>query len=128
MPERNLADIFLTAAMRDAQAYVKLASDPELHDSLAGFHAQQSIEKAIKAVLAHARVRFRRTHDIAELLDVLHDAGIASPPCADRLDEFNPYAIEMRYGLVEPEGLDRPGTETMISAVLDWANERLSRR
>jgi HEPN domain-containing protein len=117
----------LTAARHDSLAYAKLASDPELHDSLAGFHAQQAIEKAIKAVLAHARIRFRRTHDIAELMDVLQDVGLAPPPFADRLDEFNPYAIEARYGLIEPQGLDRPATQTMILAVLDWANEQIPR-
>lgn len=32
------AETFLIAAERDQQAYRVLASDPSLHDSLAGFH------------------------------------------------------------------------------------------
>ena len=60
MAEYDVAAIFLIAAKRDVQAFLKLAEDPSLHDSLARFHAQQAVEKSIKAVLAHAGVIFRR--------------------------------------------------------------------
>lgn len=121
MAERTLAETFLLAAERDEQAYRKLADDPTLHDSLAGFHAQQAVEKALKAVLAHAGIAFRRTHDIAELLDRLEDSGFPAPPHADRLDELNPYAVEMRYGLIEPSGLDRPATARWVGEVIAWS-------
>jgi HEPN domain-containing protein len=121
MDERTLAGIFLLAAERDEQAFRKLADDLSLHDSLAGFHAQQAVEKALKAVLAHAGVAFRRTHDIAELLDLLEDCGFSAPPHADRLDELNPYAVEMRYGLIEPSGLNRPATARWVHDVIDWS-------
>jgi HEPN domain-containing protein len=64
---------------------------------------------------------FLRTHDIAELLDLLADSGLRVPPHADSLDELNPYAVEMRYGLVQPSGLDRTGTLSILDAVLEWA-------
>lgn len=98
-------EILLVAAERDQQAFSRLAEDPNLHDSLAGFHAQQAVEKALKAVLAQAVVVFRRTHDIAELLDRLEDAGITSSLHAAHLDELTAYAIEMRDGPIEPSGL-----------------------
>lgn len=104
MVEPRLAEILLTAAERDRQGFAKLAEDTTLHDSLCGFHAQRTVEKALKAVLAHAGVIFRRTHDIAELLDLLEDTQIQAPPHAEQLDELNPYAVEMRYGLVGVSG------------------------
>jgi HEPN domain-containing protein len=125
MDERTLAETFLLAAERDQQAFRKLADDPTLHDSLAGFHAQQAVEKALKAVLAHAGVAFRRTHDIAELLDYLEDSDLPAPPYADRLDELNPYAVEMRYGLIEPSGLDRTATACWVKDVIYWAGALL---
>lgn len=125
MAERTLAETFLLAAERDQQAFRKLADDPTLHDSLAGFHAQQAVEKALKAVLVQAGIVFRRTHDIAELLDLIEDSGLPAPPHADRLDELNPYAVEMRYGLVEPTGLDRPATARWLSEVIDWSRARI---
>lgn len=125
MVERTLAEILLVAAERDQQAFNTLAEDPSLHDSLAGFHAQQAVEKALKAVLAQEAVVFRRTHDIAELLDLLEDARLGAPPHAAHLDELNPYAVEMRYGLIEPSGLDRRRTACWVFDVIQWARARL---
>jgi HEPN domain-containing protein len=96
-----------------------------LHDSLCGFHAQQSVEKALKAVLAHASVVFRRTHDIAELLDLIEDSNIDLPPHARYLDELTPYAVEMRYGLVGVSGLDRQELARVLQDVLEWSRTRL---
>jgi HEPN domain-containing protein len=121
MAESTLAEVLLALAKQDALAFRKLSDDADVHDALVGFHAQQAVEKALKAVLAHARVVFRRTHDIAELLDLLSDSALPLPPHADRLDELNPYAVEMRYGLVEPSGLDRTGTGAVLDHVLAWA-------
>ena len=122
MSDASFARTLLELARRDEQAFRKLASDPDLHDSLAGFHAQQVIEKALKAVLSQSGVTFRRTHDIAELLDLLADSGLPAPPHADRLDELTPYAVDYRYGLIEPTGLDRAATERVLADVLGWAS------
>lgn len=120
MAERTIAETLLISAERDRQAFLKLSGDPALHDSLAGFHAQQAVEKALKAVLSQAEVAFRRTHDLAELLDLLADSGLPAPPHADLLDELNPYAVEMRYGLVEPAGLDRAVTSLWVEDLVAW--------
>lgn len=121
MARGSLADMLLTSASQDALAFNKLADEVDAGDALVGFHAQQAVEKAIKAVLSHAGVVFRRTHDIAELLDLLADSSLAVPPHNERLDELNPYAVEMRYGLVEPGALDRQVIKIVIQDVLDWA-------
>lgn len=127
MGEPTVAEILLARAEQDALAYRKLAGDAQIHDVLIGFHAQQAVEKSIKAILAHGGIAFRRTHDIAELLDLLADSSLPSPPHADRLDELNPYAVELRYGLIEPGKLDRAGTQKMLDAVLEWARATIFR-
>ncbi len=81
----------------------------------------------MKAVLAHAGVAFRRTHDFAELLDLLGDAGCDAPPNAECLDELSPYAVEARYGLVEPGALDREAATLMVATIIAWAEDRLSK-
>jgi len=43
---------------------------------------------------------FLRTCDIAEFLDLLADSGLRVPTHAVYQDEFNPFAVEMRYGLL----------------------------
>ncbi len=127
MAETSVARLMLAAARRDEQAFRALAALPAMNDAVIGFHAHQCVEKALKAVLAHAGIAFRRTHDIAELLDLLSDAGVVSPPHADRLDELNPFAVEARYGLVEPGALDRDAATLMVGAVVAWADDLLSK-
>lgn len=43
------------------------------------FHAQQAVEKAIKAVLLFYKIDFPFTHDLQELLDTIQSAGIQIP-------------------------------------------------
>jgi HEPN domain-containing protein len=126
MAEESVAKLLLAATRRDQQAFGVLVAMPDMNDAVIGFHAHQCIEKALKATLAHAGIQFRRTHDIAELLDLLHDSGRGPPPFSERLDELNPYAVESRYGLVEPAGLDRAAASRMVEAVVDWAETQLA--
>jgi HEPN domain-containing protein len=117
----DFARQLLTAAERDLRVWRKLVDDMDIHDAMLGFHAQQAVEKCLKAVLARARVAFRRTHDIAELMDALSDAGLSPPPHAQRLDELNPFAVEARYGMTTEQGLDRPVAGEWVEAVFAWA-------
>lgn len=122
----DLAQRFLALAEQDRGVFEKLADDPAMPDAAVGFFAQQTAEKSLKAVLVRHGVEFRRTHDLAELLDALADATGLAPPHADTLDELNPYAVEFRYGLVEPRGLDRPGVRAVVDALLDWARTQVA--
>jgi hypothetical protein len=45
------AELLLRKAQQDESALEKLISDPALPDEIIGFHAQQAIEKTLKAVL-----------------------------------------------------------------------------
>jgi len=58
-----------------------------------------------------------------ELLDILADAGAPLPPDADTLDELTPYAVEFRYGFVEPAGLDRNAVKRAVEEVRVWAEQ-----
>jgi HEPN domain-containing protein len=61
------------------------------------FHAQQSAEKALKAVLLHASIDFPFTHDVGQLLNTLETGGIAVPDELKEIDLLTPYAVESRY-------------------------------
>ena len=121
MPDPDFAEQLLTAAERDLTVWRKLVNDAEVHDVVLGFHAQQAVEKLLKAVLARAGVVFRRTHDLAELLDVLHDAGLPDPPHAERLDELNPFAVEARYGMGGEGLLMRAEVGRWLDTLWAWA-------
>jgi HEPN domain-containing protein len=70
-----------------------------LDDSLAAvvcFHAQQAVEKLLKALLVFAGVPSARTHDVIRLAQLL-PGDLAPPvPLAD-LAPLNRYAVEARY-------------------------------
>lgn len=125
MAPLEFASQLLEAAQNDLMVWHKLVNDTEVHDSMLGFHAQQSVEKCLKAVLAKRRVAFRRTHDLAELLDAIADAGLVAPPFADCLDELNPFAVEARYGMGGEQPLNRALVSSWIEASFDWASQSL---
>lgn len=54
----------------------RLIDIPEVVDETLGFHAQQAVEKLIKAVLVRNGVAYDRTHNIAYLLTLLDGAGV----------------------------------------------------
>ncbi len=116
--------LLLASAQQDFAACQVLASSTSIGDAVVGFHAQQSIEKSLKAVLSARMIEFRRTHDLVSLLDLLQDHKLPVPPQADWLDELNPYAVEARYGTIEPEGLDRSRALMAAEQVLEWAHHQ----
>lgn len=122
---KTVAQMLVDAAAQDLAACTLLSSGVGIGDAVVGFHAQQAVEKSIKAVLSARGIEFRRTHDLVTLLDLIQDNGIQMPPGADWLDELNPYAVEARYGTIDPEGLDRSGIASVVAQVIAWAKFHL---
>jgi HEPN domain-containing protein len=78
-PQREEALRSLRLADRDIAAFEALLRHPEVPAAIACFHAQQAIEKSLKAVLFSRLVEFRRTHDPIELSALLERNGIQIP-------------------------------------------------
>ncbi len=90
------------------------------------FHAQQAVEKMIKAVLAHNDVSFERTHNIAYLLTLLDSAGIPKPGNAGNLPNLSPWAAELRYAR-QPEAVpDRAEMRSLVEQARVWAKAQLA--
>jgi hypothetical protein len=54
------ARLLLRKAAQDEFVLLKLIPDPASPDEMIGFHAQQAIEKMLKAVLAAKAIQYRR--------------------------------------------------------------------
>lgn len=117
----DLARRFLAVADRDIKTLHLLISSADSDDQVIGFHAQQAVEKCLKAVLAANQITFRKTHDLVELLDLLRDKGRTLPPNADSLDTLNPFAVTLRYDLFEAESVDRDWIGETVATVRIWA-------
>ena len=126
MADVSVALMLLSAAQQDEAACILLSAGAGIGDAVVGFHAQQAVEKSLKAVLSARGIEFRRTHDLVSLLDFLEDQGIAEPPGADWLDELNPYAVEARYGAIEPGGLDRARVVVVVRQIIEWATQHIA--
>jgi HEPN domain-containing protein len=121
----DLARQFLTVADNDIKAFRRLADDNDIADASVGFHAQQAVEKCLKAVLALRSIKFRRKHDLDELIELFEQHSLPLPPMSDVLDELNPYAVTLRYDLLDVESLDRERAKEIVNAVRQWAEEQI---
>ena len=122
----SVAAMMLRSAGFDVAACKALDAAPGMADSVIGFHAQQACEKCLKATLATQGVEIPRSHDLLRLIELLDARGIGVPASAQWIDALNPYAVEARYGMVEPGKLDRQRTLATIDEVLAWARLRVS--
>ena len=124
---RDLARRLLDVADRDIRTLRLLAGAPDSDDEVVGFHAQQSIEKCLKAVLSVNEIAFRKTHDLVELTDLLRDHAKALPREVEFIETLNPYAVALRYDLfdVEPAVLERDNVLEIVIEVRNWAEQEL---
>jgi len=61
------------------------------------FHAQQCVEKYLKAILVRQKQPFPRTHDLRLLSNLCTKAGVLVEINADGLDLLSSYALRARY-------------------------------
>jgi HEPN domain-containing protein len=126
MTPLDLAASLLMKARDDLRALRVLAQHAEVSDEVVGFHAQQAVEKAVKAVLTAAGVRAGRTHDLGRLIRLVRDAGTDVPEWIEGTFVFEPFAVTWRYAALEPdESLDRAEAESLVTRVLEWAAQKI---
>ena len=120
------AAVLARKAEADAIAVRELAGNLEITDEIVGFHAQQAIEKWLKALMASRSMDEARIHDIGRLLQLLENDGAKLPGNAAQLDDLTIYAVPMRYDeLLDAEPLDRESTVELIDQVDRWARNVL---
>jgi HEPN domain-containing protein len=86
-----------------------------------GFHAQQAVEKALKAVLAAEGIEFPFVHDLASLSRLCEKSGIEVPSTLDGAEDLTPFAVIERYGSEGPGSLDRDRALRWAAAAVEWA-------
>jgi len=97
MTSREVAEMLLRKAGQDEFALEKLVPDPASPDEVIGFHAQQAVEKMLKAVLADASIPYRHTHDLVQLFDLLRKNRLPYPAELEEARRLTPFASTLRY-------------------------------
>jgi len=120
MSDREMALLYLTKAQRDFKALTGMLDPDVFTHEIYGFHAQQAIEKALKAWIAGIGIQSPRYHDIAQLLELLKDNGQEVGELLE-LVEFNIYAVFYRYAEneVDPPPFKRKDIIIKIQSLLN---------
>lgn len=122
----ELAALLSRKASEDATAVSEFAGNPRISDEIVGFHAQQAVEKWLKALMASRGLAQLKTHDIDQLGRALEADGIELPFSRSRLAELTIFAVPLRYEqLLDAEPLDREGTVALVDEVGKWADAQL---
>lgn len=96
-------------------------------DEIFGFHAQQAVEKALKAWLSFCGRTYPRTHDLMTLIQEL-DAMGEDVNFLDELLELNPFAVQYRYETMdddEEEPMDRQRVLADVGALLSHVAQQI---
>lgn len=94
------------------------------------FHAQQAVEKALKAVLIDQSADFPHTHDIGELLSILEEVGVTYATGSPEANRLTRYAVSVRYpGLADPVTPEEYRDALRLAEeIFQWADATIRRR
>jgi HEPN domain-containing protein len=121
LDDADVPQVLLGLARDDELAAKSLLSVEGVTDAILGFHAQQAVEKSLKAVLAFREVEFPFTHDLDGLLELCQGNGIDVPEELSDVDHLSPYGVQLRYGTIRPSVLDRDQALRWAASAVDWA-------
>ena len=118
-PQHEEARRFMRMASADREAFGILAANGVARP-VTIFHAQQSVEKALKSVLCLHGIEFRCSHDLELLLRLVEPVA----PCPVSKEDFRlltPYAVEFRYGDEPVELLTVGEARRIMDLTYGWA-------
>lgn len=113
-------------ARADARALAGMMDPAVFTDAIFGFHAQQAVEKGLKAWLASLDVLFPLTHDLSRLLPLLAEQGEDVSELWEWVT-LTPFAVQHRYVCMESddEPLDRLAMIAQVAGLLDLVASRI---
>ena len=129
--KETIIQAWLDKAYQDERAFYLLRVPALNLGETAAFHAQQAVEKWLKALLVFHNINFRKTHDINVLINLL-------TPVYDELTsiEFNisslllsEYAVDIRYpvdfGFITNNALDIDRVEVSLKLFKSFTQQKL---
>ena len=125
-PHEEQARELLAAAERDRLTFGILLRDSSAPIETTLFHAQQAMEKGLKAALVAEGVVFPRIHDLLELAGLAESHGMKVPVASDLMARLAPYAVEFRYLGVRAPEVGRDEAKLAVDAMLVWARREES--
>lgn len=119
--QADLAQLLLGLASDDEAAARAMLETGAVSDAIVCFHAQQAVEKALKAALAARGVEFPFTHDIAGLIELCGNEALTIPEGLEDADRLTPYGVRIRYGGDDPGTVDPKTAVRLADVAVTWA-------
>ena len=122
---KEYAQVLWRIADGDFRTVVVLAKASGYRVENAFYLAQQSIEKALKAVLVHRGIAIPMIHDLSALLSKLPDD--CDSPYGYELNALSEYATIRRYeeGSWTPTAEELQDILVKTKAMLDWSKSKI---
>lgn len=114
-------------ARRDLRAAQGMVADRAVFtDEIFGFHAQQAVEKACKALMCEQGIEYPKTHDLDLLFHLLAKNGSAVPDDYDDLIDLVDFSVQYRYEAFDEVPLDREQTLALVVRFVEYITVQLS--
>ena len=127
MNPKEQARQLLQMAAKDIRALDLMILPESVDDEIFGFHAQQAVEKTLKAWISAIGGSYGFLHDLRVLFLNLRELGCDIERFR-HLVKLNPFAAQLRYEQLEPadEPLDRPVLRKEVQEVYDHVQNVLT--
>lgn len=116
-------------ALKDVRALEGMSNDYEhFSDEVFGFHAQQAVEKSLKAWIAGMGIEYPLTHDLSLLLRILQQQNISIDEWVDLL-ELGSFSVQLRYEelTTDDEPIDRPAMLNRIQTLVEHVKKTVEK-
>ena len=120
MKEPKLARQMLILAQRDLKAAQNMMDADKFDDAIFGFHAQQVVEKALKAILSLHGIEYKKTHDIRILFRLLEMGQKPVEGKFYELADLTDFAVEFHYDILDYEALDRIAILKKVNSFVEY--------
>jgi HEPN domain-containing protein len=95
--DKEHSSLWIQKARNDLISAKLILNQPEGPSDTACFHAQQAIEKLLKAILTFHGINYPKTHDLVRLLDIVLPFFRQLEEFREKFDAMTDYAVEIRY-------------------------------
>jgi len=126
-PEASEVKRWIEKAAHDARtSELALSESPPIAD-VAAFHAQQAVEKLLKAYLVFREDEFEKIHDLEALADRCARYDAAFVDLRQRVAPLTAYAVRFRYpGPVDPTVDQVRSALTVVREVETFVRRRIT--
>ena len=120
MGDVEYAGMMLELAQGDLEALAGMQDKETFENRIFGFHAQQAVEKALKAWISVLGKEHPISHDIGRLFNILEENGCDVERFSP-LTKYDAFAVRLRYLIPRPpaQPLDRPATLAEVRKLVE---------